>query len=113
MAFKHRSTRLRSQRRWRMTRAYCAPGADPKDVARRFGITEGALKVNMHRWGVKLPEDERRRRVAESNRRSTESRIAPLRVWPDCPEHLREDYETLRKYMRAGEARATLEGQAP
>ena len=30
-------------------------------------------------------------------------------VWPDCPEHLREDYETLRHYMSAREARATLD----
>lgn len=63
-------------------------------------------------------DDERARNAAavkanwqdpEFRARNAAATKAANSVWPDCPDHLRDDYETLRHYMSATEARATLD----
>lgn len=92
------------KRRAAITRAYLS-GVPVDEIASRVGITPQSVKVNLSRWGVRLPDAERKRRFAESARRLGKANA----VWPECPEHLRADYETLRRYMSAREARAKLE----
>lgn len=99
------------QRRHRITQAYLG-GASLDQVARRFGIARNSLAVNLARWGVKLPAEERRaRQVANAVAMAARSKGRPP-IWPDCPEHLQEDYALLRTCMSAGEARAMLEARA-
>lgn len=95
--------RLRqAERRAKIIGAYLG-GASARDVATEFGVTLPALYVSLHRWGVRLPDDERRRRASQGMR-------SAISHWPDCPEHQQADYATLRKYMGARAARAQLEG---
>lgn len=105
------TARMQQARRRKMIAEYLAPDSSAREVAARFGISRNALSVNMHRWGVRLPDDELTRRLKEGGRKGG-ARGGPALVWPDCPEHLREDYETLRRYMSARKARETLEGQS-
>lgn len=110
------SHRDRAAARRRAIEAAYRAGASISEVAAQFGIHRNSLAVNLHRWGIKLPEDERRRRYAEGHRKSAAARAASMRgrpqVWPDCPPHLLSAYETLRLHYPAREARAMLEGQA-
>lgn len=85
-------------------------GMSMREVAEAFGWTPGAVQTALNRWGVKLPPEERARRVANAVRRTPKENWGWPTVWPDCPDDLRADYETLRKYYPAREARAMLEG---
>ncbi len=80
-------------------------GASAREVAKRYGIKEGTLRTYLHRWGISLPPEERRRRLAHAGHIT-----APLRTaWPDCPPHLQADYRKLSLYMPRRQARAELE----
>lgn len=86
-------------KREQITRDYLA-GMTVKQLSDKYGRTYGGIQTSLSRWGVRLPEGERERRAGRG------------KYWADCPEHLREDYKVLRRYMSAREARTTLEGQA-
>ena len=94
--------RASNKRREAMTRDYLA-GMSAKALADRYNLSVGGVQANLSNWGVQLPRDERVRRQHSNGRPP---------VWPNCPRHMRADYETLRKYMPASEARATLEAGA-
>lgn len=89
-------------RRQAMIRAYRDKGMTSTEVAKRFKVKRNTVFVNMARWGVKLSPHEARSRMG-----STPGSGA---VWADCPEHLQEDYDILRKYHGARAARRMLEG---
>lgn len=79
-------------------------GMTVRELAEKYHRTCGGVQTSLWLWGVKLPEGERIRRL-------NANRTARGQSWPDCPGHLLEDYKTLRRYMTAREARATLERQ--
>lgn len=85
-------------------------GMSAPELAEKYNRTRGGIETSLWQWRIKLPPEERARRRA-ANFGNT---LAPIRqpIWPDCPEHLKEDYETLRRYMPAREARARLEGNS-
>lgn len=89
-------------------------GMTAPEVGRKWGMSANAVYVMAQYWGVKLPKEERERRRAEASQKSADLRRGPRwsYVWPDCPDDKLEDYKTLRKYMSARQARATLEAQA-
>jgi transposase len=80
-------------------------GMSRAEVARKYGLHIGRLGKLLYQQRILLPveERERRKRLTESPGRSA--------VWPDCPEHLRADYEMFRfrKRIPAAQARAMLD----
>lgn len=84
-------------------------GLTVPQLAEKYGRTRGGIQTSLWQWGVRLPPEERARRRTR-NFEGTLRRARPP-AWPDCPEHLKEDYKLLRKYMTAREARTTLEGR--
>ncbi len=99
--------RAEAERRLAMVEAY-VNGASAREVAERFGVKLGTLRTYFSRWGVRLPQNEVLRRMVENGRETAPKRT----TWPDCPPHLREEYETLCRYMPKREARAQLEKRA-
>lgn len=101
------------ERRHGILRDYVGGMTGP-EVARKWGITPNAVYTMAQYWGVKLSPEEKERRRAEACRKSADMRRGPRwsYAWPDCPDDKMEDYQTLRKYMSARDARATLEAQA-
>ncbi|WP_374412713.1 helix-turn-helix domain-containing protein [Novosphingobium colocasiae] len=92
----------KAARRQAMIRAYRDKGMTSAEVAKRFKVKRNTVFVNMARWGVKLPPQDARARMGSTSGRPE--------FWLNCPEHLREDYDTLRKYHGAVVARRMLEG---
>lgn len=95
-------------KRERMTAAYLE-GMSMREVAEAFGWTPGAVQTALNRWGVKLPPEERARRLANACRSIPRHRPGKPSAWPDCPPDKLEDYRTMVKYYPALEARAMLE----
>lgn len=91
-------------KREQITRDYLN-GMTVAKLAEKYGRTYGGIQTSLWQWRVKLPEGERLRRVREA--KGGISFVKP--VWPDCPDDLRADYETLRKYYPAAQARKMLE----
>lgn len=83
-----------------MTRAECAV---------KYGLSLEGVKSLLSAHGIKLPPHVYRERLSEWSKRSPKP--GRPRIWPDCPEHLRDEYKRLRNTYgyRAGEARAILE----
>lgn len=82
-------------------------------LAQKYGLSAHRVDTLLCRMGALLPADVLRERKARYGR--AVGRLAmggrPA-VWPDCPEHLRDEYMRLRNVhgYRAAEARRMLEG---
>lgn len=96
-------------KRARMIHDYLHEGMSIREVAEKYGRTPGGLQSSFAQWGVKLPEEERRRRHTLNIEKARNSRSMFRTVWPDCPPEKAKDYHTLRRYYRASEAKAMLE----
>jgi len=86
---------MTEHRNKRIIASYMA-GANIYQVADQFGISKSRVSQIVRRAGVS-------RRQGGKGRK-------PI-VWPTCPDHLMDDYKTLCRYMKAAEARKTLEAQ--
>jgi hypothetical protein len=94
-------------------------GETQRQLARAFALSEPAIGRIIKLNGATLPEPERRARAADGIRRKlrdadwlarrNDAVRRAKQVWPDCPPELRDDYETLRSYFPAREARAMVE----
>lgn len=91
-------------RRDQITRDYLG-GMTVRELSVKYGRTYGGIQTALWQWGVKLPAGERIRRVS-----AAKSGIAFVKpVWPDCPPEKLADYQNLRRYYTAREARSMLE----
>lgn len=77
------------------------------EVGEKYGIKKSAVAGILYRNAVRLPPEERRLRRIKIGKWS---RGRPP-IWPDCPAHLRSDYDRFRRAYgyRSAEARALLE----
>lgn len=84
-------------------------GMSQNQLAAKYGWTPGAVQTSLNKWGVKLPPEERARRLANACRSIPRHRPGRPSAWPDCPPEKLADYRTMAKYYPAHEARAMLE----
>lgn len=80
-------------------------GMTVPELAAKYGRTPGGIQTDLNRWGIRLPDEIRIRNQS----RGITGLVRPAEVWPDCPPEKQEDYETLRKFYTAREAKAMLE----
>lgn len=85
-------------------------GMTAAECAEKYGLTPEGVRGLLNRYKVRLPSSVRAKRLSECAKRARPSPGRPP-VWPDCPEHLRRDYDRFRKHygFRSAEARAMLE----
>lgn len=76
------------------------------EIADHLRISQGTVNQTLKRAGLRQHPN-----AVEGSRRRR-SRGGRPQVWPDCPEHLKDDYRLLRsKQIPAAEARSMLEGR--
>ena len=95
-------------KREEITRAYIG-GMTVRELGIAFNRSPGAIQTDLSSWGVKLSPEERRRRRMGAGQRAVANGWGWKQVWPDCPEHLKSDYENMSRYMSKREARRMLE----
>lgn len=84
---------------------YVVGGLSRREVAAKYGLSDGGLCKLLHTKGVVLSKRERTKR----RKRAGYENVGRPPVWPDCPPELREEYETLRRYYGSAEARSMIE----
>jgi hypothetical protein len=105
--------------------AYAA-GELARVLGEQYGLSPDTIRTIAQRMGVpgdplrgyrqQLRTYERNPELAERHRRNAQEALVHFRpqprVWPTCPPEKRQDYETLKAYYGAREARRMLEGAA-
>ena len=83
-------------------------GLSRNQTAAKYGIHRGRLNFILRQHQILLPPEERSRRMHE--RDEQQPRGGRPAIWPDCPPHLVDEYDRLRrKGLRAGQARSLLD----
>lgn len=95
-----------------MAQDYIFGGLTREQVAKKHGVSLSRIGDIFKTEGIKLPEYERSRRFAEQLAKSP--RPGRPEYWPDCPPHLRAEYDKLHYKMgfRRAEAKAMILGEA-
>jgi hypothetical protein len=75
-------------------------------LGRAFGLTESGVSRVLLRLGARLSPAETRARFAAGARQARAT--GPKPVWPDCPPHLRADYQRIRVVIGSRAARDQL-----
>lgn len=99
---------MKESRRKQITQAYLS-GMTCRQLGEVFNRSPGAIQTDLSAWGVKLSPEERRRRRMGAGQRAVANGWGWKQVWPDCPDHLKADYENMSRYMSKREARRMLE----
>lgn len=104
----NRAQAIKAAKRDRAMAADFIGGMRQRDLAKKYGIGQRYVSCRLSARGVTLTPEQIRNRVVAAL--GTGKKRGRKPVWPDCPDHIRPEYDRLRrKGVRSAEAREILE----